>query len=67
MNERILRHRAQKDELILHRSRTDGKYYLVDSNNCFIFPASYGELGIGASLDEIDEYLSQPLDGHYNK
>jgi len=62
-----LRRVAERQGMKLHKVRRYdpkaidyGTFYLWDTrHNALIFPASYEETGIGASLEEIEEYLTK--------
>lgn len=66
IRENRLRRMAERQGLKLHKiKRQDpraidyGTFYLVDLRlDSLVFPQSYGETGIGATVDEIEQYLT---------
>ncbi|MCF8105807.1 MAG: hypothetical protein K9K64_10005 [Desulfohalobiaceae bacterium] len=67
VRENRLRRMAERQGMKLHKiKRHDplaldyGTCYLVDiRSNAIIFPASYSETGIGATVDEIEKFLTK--------
>ncbi len=66
--ENRLRRIAERQGFKLHKVRRYdpraidyGTYYLSDvQNNFLVFPRSYGKNGVGAYLEEVEEFLNKP-------